>query len=100
MHGATLEISGGRAAIDLINAGTPSGLRALFSVFPFLCLRIDFITILLVNLVREQLQWPKLNFGEVVYRLSPGYYPFGDYCASMFCAWFVMKVYFLAEICM
>ena len=50
--------------------------------------------------LREQLQWPKLNFGEVVYRLSPGYYPFGDYCASMFCAWFVMKVYFLAEICM
>jgi hypothetical protein len=42
----------------------------------------------------------KINFGEVVYRLSPGYYPFGDYCASMFCAWFVMKVYFLAEICM
>ena len=36
-----------RWAIDLINAGTPSGLRALFSVFPFLCLRIDFITILL-----------------------------------------------------
>ena len=59
---------------------------------------MNFITILLVKLTSDGSKWPKLSFGEVLYRLKPRYYSFGDYYASVFCKFQEMRVYFLAEI--
>ena len=59
---------------------------------------MNFITILLVKLTSDGSKWPKLSFGEVLYRLKPRYYSFGDYYASVFCKFQEARVYFLAEI--
>ena len=59
---------------------------------------MNFITILLVKLTSDGSKWPKLSFGEVLYRLKPRYYSFGDYYASVFFEFYEVRVYFLAEI--
>jgi hypothetical protein len=59
---------------------------------------VNFITILLVKLTSDASKWPKLSVGEVLYRLKPRYYSFGDYYASVLVEFYEVRVYFLAEI--
>ena len=84
--------------IDLSTAFTPSWFCPLCPLFQFFGLQVNFITILLVKLTSDGSKWPKLSFGEVLYRLKPRYYSFGNYYASVFCKFQEMRVYFLAEI--
>ena len=67
-------------------------------ILQILRLQVNFITILLVKLTSDGSKWPKLSFGEVLYRLEPRYNSFGDYYASVFCEFHEVRVYFLAEI--
>ena len=59
-------------------------------------MQLDFFTILLEILVREQLSRRKLSFREVVYMLAPRHYPLGDYyvCECIVCWVGVESVYF------
>ena len=82
--------------IDLFPVGTPSGLALFCSSRQILGLRLSFFTILLVKFTSRRPKWPKLSFGEVEYRLIQRHDLFGDYYVSMFCAWLVEKVHFLA----
>ena len=61
---------------------------------------MNFITILLVKLTSDGSKWPKLSFGEVLYRLEPRYNSFGDYYESVLWEFHQVRVYFLAEICL
>ena len=54
----------------------PVGFVPFFLFFPYLQmlrLQVNFITILLVKLTSDGSKWPKLCFGEVLYRLEPRY---------------------------
>ena len=62
-------------------------------------MQLDFFTILLEILVREQLSRRKLSFREVVYMLVPRYYPLGDYYESIYTEGQVVKPYIFVEIC-
>ncbi len=57
-------------------------------------------SILLVKLTSDGSKWPKLSFGEVLYRLEPRYNSFGDYYESVLWEFHEVRVYFLAEICL